>query len=129
VPIPRGRRWAAQLGTFSFGAGVITENWHLAALGVVYSTLTATAMWQNFRERLPCLFDPDSERLPPPPTLMHAMVAISAMVDGMGLVAIVLLALAGFRNWMGVQTAAYGLTALVTWLATTAFLELPRWSS
>jgi membrane protease YdiL (CAAX protease family) len=121
-PIPRGRRWAAQLGTFSFGAGIMTQNWHLAALGVIYSSLTATAMWQNFRERLPCLFDPDSERLPPPPTLMHAMVAISAMVDGMGLVAVLLLLMGGYRNFAATQSAAYGITALVTWLVTSAFL-------
>jgi membrane protease YdiL (CAAX protease family) len=122
-PAPRGRRWAAQLGTFSFGIGIIMANWHLAAMGVLYSTLTATAMWQNFRERLPFLFDPESERLPPPPTLLHAMVAISAMVDGMAIVSIPVLLFAGLRNLMAAQTIAYGLTAAITWIATSSFLQ------
>ncbi len=79
-PVPRGRRWAALLGTLTFGVGILSQQWHLALVGVVYAALTSAAMWQNFRARLPFLFDPWSERLPPPPTLMHAMVAISAMV-------------------------------------------------
>ena len=80
-PVPRGRRWAASLGTFTFGIGILTQRWPIALAGVVYSWLTAAALWQNFRARLPYLFDPWSERLPPPPTLMHAMIAISAMTE------------------------------------------------
>jgi hypothetical protein len=38
-------------------------------------------MWQNFRARLPFLYDPWSETIPPPPTLMHAMIAISILVE------------------------------------------------
>jgi membrane protease YdiL (CAAX protease family) len=121
-PVPKGRQWAATLGAFSFATGVITRNWHLAALGVMFSTLTSAAMWQNFRERLPYLFDPDSERLPPPPTLMHAMVAITAMVDGMGFVVVAIaLALGSEGAWVA-PAAAYGIAAFVTWLVTSTFL-------
>src|SRR5262249_20435386 len=67
-PVLRWRQWAAMLGTLSFGSGVLLQNWHLATTGVVFSWLTAAAMWQNFRARLPFLYDPWSEQLPPPPT-------------------------------------------------------------
>ena len=81
-PIPIGRRWAASLGTFTFAIGVVTQRWQIAVIGIVYSWVTAAAMWQNFRARLPFLFDPWSEKVPPPPTLMHAMIAISILVEG-----------------------------------------------
>ena len=79
--IPAGRRWAAQLGMLTFSIGVLMQQWPLAVIGIVYSYITAAAMWQNFRARLPYLYDPWSEKLPPPPTLMHAMIAISILVD------------------------------------------------
>jgi membrane protease YdiL (CAAX protease family) len=81
-PIPKGRRWAASLGTFTFAIGVITLRWQIAVIGIVYSWVTAAAMWENFRARLPFLFDPWSEKAPPPPTLMHAMIAISILAEG-----------------------------------------------
>jgi membrane protease YdiL (CAAX protease family) len=80
--IPAGRRWAAQLGMLTFAIGVLTQRWPLAIVGIVYSYVTAAAMWQNLRARLPFLYDPWSEKLPPPPTLMHAMIAISILVEG-----------------------------------------------
>ncbi len=79
--IPLARRAATQLGTFTFAIGVLTQQWTVAVTGIVYSIMTAAAMWQNFRARLPFLQDPWSERLPPPPTLMHAMIAISLLVE------------------------------------------------
>jgi membrane protease YdiL (CAAX protease family) len=81
-PIPKGRRWAASLGTFTFAVGVVTLRWQIAVIGIVYSWVTAAAMWQNFRARLPFLFDPWSEKVPAPPTLMHAMIAISVLAEG-----------------------------------------------
>jgi len=123
APAPRGRRLAATLGSFSFASGVISQNWHLAALGVMYATLTSAAMWQNFRERLPCLFDPASERLPAPPTLMHAMVAITAMVDGMGIVSIPIVLTVNVEGIWAAQVVAYGVAALVTWVVMNQFLE------
>lgn len=79
--IPRSRRFATQMGMLTFSIGVLTKQWHLAILGVVFSYQTAAAMWQNFRARLPYLYDSWSEQPPAPPTLMHAMVAISAMLE------------------------------------------------
>jgi membrane protease YdiL (CAAX protease family) len=79
--IPTGRRWAAQLGVLPFVIGVFTQQWNLVLTGLLYSVMTATALWQNFRARLPYLYDPWSEPLPQAPTLMHAMISISAMVE------------------------------------------------
>ena len=79
--VPTGRRWAVYLGTFAFAIGVISGQWSVAVAGVFYSVMTAAAMWQNFRARLPFLYDPWSER-PPPPTLMHAMIAITLLIEG-----------------------------------------------
>jgi membrane protease YdiL (CAAX protease family) len=83
---PLGRRWAVQLGTLTCAVGVLTQQWPVAIMGLVYSTMTAAAMWQNFRARLPFLFDPWSERLPTPPTLMQGMIAIGILVEGTALV-------------------------------------------
>ncbi len=66
-PIPRGRRAAAQLGMLTFALGVVTRQWNLAIVGIVFSWITAAAMWQNLRARLPYLYDPWSETLLPQP--------------------------------------------------------------
>ncbi|HEX5873100.1 MAG TPA: CPBP family intramembrane glutamic endopeptidase [Pyrinomonadaceae bacterium] len=81
-PIPKGRRWAAALGMLTFAIGILGNRWELAVVGIVYSWITAAAMWESFRARLPFLFDPWSERVPHPPTLLHAMIAVSAFVEG-----------------------------------------------
>ena len=53
----------------TFAIGVMTQQWHIAVMGIVYSWVTAAAMWQNFRARLPYLYDPwspkNSRRRPP----------------------------------------------------------------
>lgn len=115
-------RWAAVLGTLTFAVGVFTRQWSLAVARVVYSILTAAAMWQTFRYRLPFLADPWSETLPPPPTLLHAMVAISAMVEGVSVLSA--LALWGFgRDWIAsINAGLYGVCAIVTALAVSRFL-------
>ena len=63
--IPGGRRLAAQLGMLTFSIGIITQQWHIAVMGIVYSYVTAAAMWQNFRARLPYLYDPWSRNSHP----------------------------------------------------------------
>ena len=121
-PAPRWRQWVAMLGTFSFGSGVLVQNWHLATVGVVFSWLTAAAMWQNFRARLPFLYDPWSEQPPPPPTLMHAMIAVTAMVEGITLVRILLLV---FRveNSGAAQAMAYAVAAFITFYVMLGWLH------
>src|SRR5262249_49363149 len=121
-PVPRWRQWAAMLGTVSFGSGVLSQNWHLATIGVVFSWLTAAAMWQNFRARLPFLYDPWSEPLPPPPTLMHAMIAVTAMVEGIALVTVLLLVFRVDNIWAA-QTMAYAAAAFITCIAMQAWLD------
>ncbi len=67
--LPWGRYWATQLGTVTFSVGVFSQQWTLAFAGIVYSVMSAAALWQNFRARLPYLYDPWSEPLPPAPSL------------------------------------------------------------
>ncbi len=120
--VPLGRRWAAQLGMLTFSIGVLTQQWNLVVLGVVYSIVTAAAMWQNFRARLPYLYDPWSEVLPAPPTLMHAMIGISALVE---LGAVVTGGLLAFfpRGQVAVAHAViYGLCAAAVSIAMAEFL-------
>jgi membrane protease YdiL (CAAX protease family) len=128
--IPRGRRWAASLGMLTFAIGVFTQQWHIAVMGIVYSYLTAAAMWQNFRARLPYLYDVWSETLPPAPTLMHAMIAISLMVEvGAVLTGIVMGFLAAQRVWphdeamVGLaQSITYCICAVAASVCFTSFL-------
>jgi len=121
--IPWGRRGAAQLGMLTFSIGILTQQWHIAIMGIVYSWITAAAMWESFRARLPYLYDPWSEKLPPPPTLLHAMVSISILVEGGALVAGVLLIAAGRENLAAAQGIAYAVCAVLVSIGTTIFLS------
>ncbi|MGD0737070.1 MAG: CPBP family intramembrane glutamic endopeptidase [Terracidiphilus sp.] len=116
--IPQGRRWAAQLGMLTFAIGVVTAQWQLAIIGIVYSYLTAAAMWQNLRARLPYLYDPWSEKLPPAPSLMHGMIAVSSLVEVAALVSIPVLFIAGRENIAMAQAIGYGVAAVVVSLIT-----------
>jgi len=117
-----GRRMAAQLGMLTFSIGILTQQWHLAIMGIVYSYMTAAAMWQNFRARLPYLYDPWSEKLPPPPTLMHAMIAISIMVEGMAVVTGFFVVASGPENIAAAQAMGYGVCAVIVSLGVSYFL-------
>lgn len=125
-PISKGRRFAAALGTLTFSVGILVGRWELAVVGIVYSWLTAAAMWENFRARLPFLFDPWSEKVPPPPTLMHAMIAISVLVEGAALLTGVLLAFSGSvgsdEARGGIQAFAFALMSIAVSLATSNWL-------
>src|SRR5262245_44925840 len=105
-----------------FGIGIVTQQWRIAVIGIVYSWITAAAMWQNFRARLPFLYDPWSERLPPPPTVMHAMIAISALIEGGAVVTGVCALFVGPENIAWAQAIAYGLCAAVVSLIVSNFL-------
>jgi len=118
----KGRMWAAQLGMLTFSIGIITQQWNLALVGLVYSFITAAAMWQNFRARLPYLYDPWSEQLPPPPTLMHAMIAISILVEGTAVVTAIMLAAAGRDSLAITQAFAYAVCAIAVAVGTQLFL-------
>ena len=120
--VPLGRRWAAQLGLLTFSIGVLTQQWDLVVMGVVYSAVTAAAMWQNFRARLPFLYDPWSEVLPPPPTLMHAMVGISALVEVGAVITGGLLAFFPRSQIAMAQAVIYGLCAAAVSVGLAAFL-------
>jgi membrane protease YdiL (CAAX protease family) len=135
--VARGRQWATQLGMATFAIGVLTQQWNVAAAGVFYSIMTAAAMWQNFRARLPYLYDPWSETLPRPPTLMHAMIAISILVESGAVIT------GGMRLFLRrdqiamAQAAVYGLCAIVVSVCLGVFLykrgvkpaALWRWQS
>lgn len=122
-PVARSRQWSAMLGTLAFGSGILTRNWHLAIIGVVFSSLTAAAMWQNLRARLPFLYDPWSEKLPPPPTLLHSMVAIAVLVEGVALVTAIATSIGGPDSLNVSRFLAYGLGSLITYLVMQRFLS------
>jgi membrane protease YdiL (CAAX protease family) len=119
---PSGRRWGAQLGMLTFAVGVVTQQWTLALVGIVYSYVTAAAMWESFRAHLPYLYDPWSEVLPHPPTLMHAMISISILVEGASLVMGVFAAFAGKDYLAMVQAASYAVSAVAVAIGVTHFL-------
>ena len=121
--IPASRRWAASLGMLTFAIGVCTGQWHIAIMGIVYSYMTAAAMWQNFRARLPFLYDPWSEKLPPAPTLMHAMIAISILVEGGAVLTGIALGVAGPKNIAVVQSVAYCICAVIVSIVLSGFLS------
>lgn len=122
TPVPAGRRWAAQLGMLSFAIGVCTQQWQLAIVGIVYSWITAAAMWENLRARLPYLYDPWSERLPDPPTLMHAMVSISLLVECAALVSALFYGIGG-KDGVGIaQGIGYALSAVAVSIGVSQFL-------
>lgn len=121
--IPAGRRWAAQLGMLTFSIGVMTQQWPLAIVGIVYSYITAAAMWQNLRARLPFLYDPWSEKLPPPPTLMHAMISISILVEIGAVFTGIIVAFAGRDSVAVAQAISYGICAAIVSCGVWHFLD------
>jgi len=121
--IPSGRRWATQLGMMTFAIGILSQQWHIAFMGIVYSYVTAAAMWQNFRARLPYLYDPWSETLPPPPTLMHAMISISILVEGGAVLTGMISVFAGHQYIAIAQAVSYGICALVVSFGVNEFLS------
>ena len=121
--VPRGRMFAAQLGMLTFAIGIVTQQWHLAVIGIVYSFVTAAAMWQNFRARLPYLYDPWSEQLPPAPTLMHAMISISILVELAAVLTLPVLAIGGRDTLGAAQAFGYGASAVVVSLFVANFLS------
>jgi membrane protease YdiL (CAAX protease family) len=121
--VPQGHRWAASLGMLTFSIGVLTEQWPIAVVGIVYSHITAAAMWQNFRARLPYLYDPWSEKIPPPPTLMHAMIAISILVEGAAVLTGIFAAFTGLENIAVAQAFSYGACAIAVSLGMSSFLS------
>ncbi len=136
-PVSMGRRWATYLGSLTFALGVFSERWSLMLVGVVYSWMTAAAMWQNFRARIPFLYDPWSERDPQAPSLMHAMVAIAAMIEVTSVVSVATTAWAvssGRNAAVGVAIAYAGVALLtcgimIGWLESrhVKFTDVTRW--
>jgi len=121
--IPAGRRWAASLGMLTFAIGVLTQQWHVAVMGIVYSYITAAAMWQNFRARLPYLYDPWSEQLPPAPTLMHAMIAISILVEVGAVVSGIMLVGVGRENLAVARALSYAICSVAVSVGVWHFLD------
>ncbi len=120
--ISRGRQFAASLGMFTFAVGVLTRQWTIALSGIVYSYVTAAAMWENFRARLPYLYDQWSEKLPPPPTLMHAMVSISILVEAGSIAAGIAIAIVGQEAAGAALAISYGVCAVLVSIGVQRFL-------
>jgi membrane protease YdiL (CAAX protease family) len=121
--VPAGRRWGAQLGMLTFSIGVLTQQWNIAIVGIVYSWITAAAMWQNFRAHLPYLYDPWSEKIPPPPTLMHAMISISVLVECGAVFTAFGLLIAGRENAAVAQAIGYAISAVAVSIGVANFLS------
>lgn len=111
-----GRKWLVFFGTFAFAGGVLAQSWHVATIGVVLTVISAAAMWQNLRARLPYLFDPWSERLPQAPTLMQSMIGIAIMVEVVGIALAVAAASSDPGNLWIAQTFVYGVVGCIAWL-------------
>lgn len=112
--VPAGRRGAPFIGVMAFAGGIAANRPSFAILGVVLSQLTAAAMWQGFRLRLPLLHDAWSQRPPPPPTLLHALVAIAVLIDGTAaLTTAIAVATHGHPPPWAVPAGATAVTALV----------------
>lgn len=119
----RGRQWAAMLGTFTFAGGVMAKSWHVAAIGLVFSVVTSVTMWQSLRARLPYLFDPWSEKLPRPPSLLHSVVGIAIMVELVGLATAISTGYGGEAAMWKTRSIAYGAVGLLTMLTMWNFLH------
>ena len=77
----------------------------------------------EFPHRFPYLYDPWSETLPPPPTLMHAMIAISILVEGGAILTGFVLVLAGRENIAVAQAISYGICAVIVSIGVSSFLS------
>jgi membrane protease YdiL (CAAX protease family) len=120
---PQARQWVVFLGTMSFSGGLLTGNWHAMVLGLCFSILSAAALWQDLRVRLPHLFDPWSEPIPEAPTLLHSLLAILGMVEAVAIIGFVARAFAAPPlQWM-VTTVTYGVVGGITWMIVSLFLS------
>lgn len=134
-PPDRAKRWIALIGTLAFGTGVMTQSWHVAIIGIVFSSLVSVAMWQGLRARLPYLFDPWSEQPVPAPSLLHATVGIALMVEIIGVVAGIASAAGGPSSLWLARALSYGLVGAVACVYMQSFLaergvrleEIIRW--
>jgi membrane protease YdiL (CAAX protease family) len=122
-PPNRARQWIAMIGTVAFGTGVVTESWHLAFIGIVYSSLVAVAMWQGLRARLPYLFDPWSEQPVPAPSLLHATVGIALLVEFTAVAIGVASAMGGPSSLWAARAIGYGVMGTIGCVVMQQFLS------
>lgn len=113
-PAP-GRKWLAFFGTMAFAGGVMVQSWHVATMGVMFTVISAAAMWQNLRARLPYLFDPWSERRPKAPTLIQSMVGIAIMAEVLGLALAIATGLNDPENLWLTRTFVYAVVGGIAW--------------
>lgn len=122
-PPNRALRWIALIGTLAFGSGVMMQAWHVAIMGIVFSSLVAVAMWQGLRARLPYLFDPWSEKAVSAPTLLHATVGIALMGEVIGLAMGLASALGSPATLWLVRALVYGVVGTIACLVMQNFLS------
>jgi membrane protease YdiL (CAAX protease family) len=122
-PPNRARQWIAMVGTLAFGTGVITGSWHVAIMGIVFSSLVAVAMWQNLRARLPYLFDRWSEQPVPAPSLLHATVGIALLVECIAVFTGLAGALGGASGLWLARALGYGIAGLFGCVFMQSFLS------
>src|SRR5262249_29069337 len=98
-------------------------HWPLAVTGIVYSYMTSAAMWQNLRARLPYLYDPWSEEMPKPPTMMHAMISISILLEVAAVLTGAIVGAAGRESIAIAQAVGYGISAIGVGFGVWSFLD------
>jgi hypothetical protein len=97
--------------------------WHVAIIGIVFSSLIAVAMWQGLRARLPYLFDPWSEKSVPAPTLLHVAVGIALMVEAVGVATAVASTFGGPSTLWLARTVCYGVFSSIACVFMGSFLH------
>lgn len=121
-PPNRARHWIAMVGTLAFGTGVVTGSWHVAIVGIVFSSLVAVAMWQNLRARLPYLFDRWSEQPVPAPSLLHATVGIALLSECIAVFMGIAGAVGGVSSLWWARALGYGITGFFGCVIMQSFL-------
>ncbi|HJU38325.1 MAG TPA: CPBP family intramembrane glutamic endopeptidase, partial [Tahibacter sp.] len=112
------RGFVAGLGNFAFAIGVYHAQWQVAIAAIVLNAALATALWQDFRHRLPYLFDPLSEPAPTPPTVLNSVIAIVGLLEISAIVSLPIIATLGAEHAMFAQAAGYAVASVGVFVMT-----------
>jgi membrane protease YdiL (CAAX protease family) len=117
-PLPLLRGFLPGLGNFAFAIGVYHAQWQLAIAAIVLNAVLATALWQDFRHRLPYLLDAASEPQPAPPTVLNSVIAIVGLLELSALIALPILGANGGDGAMFAQAFAYAIASIAVFVMT-----------
>ncbi|MCB1601854.1 MAG: CPBP family intramembrane metalloprotease [Xanthomonadales bacterium] len=121
MPMQASRSLAVSAGNMIFAIAVFTGNWALAFAGLLMNCVFTAALWTEFRAHVAYLFDPDSEPVQVPPTMVSALIAIVVHLE---VVAVLTAILAGFLH-EPTSATAFLYASTISALAVTFFVW--RW--